>query len=123
MIQEGCESRRGWAVAKKDLCCHLLFYATDTRTSRRNRVQSKLTPSLTCSLELGPELEVNKDPIPESHPQCWGSKDKHRNDGMHSVSAPLHGMLWSLRLEWVKMKKDGKGEEKEMNSLKFKTIN
>lgn len=48
-------------------------------------------PSPTCSLELGPELEVNKDPIPESHPQCWGSEDKHRNDGVHSVQLLCYG--------------------------------
>lgn len=99
------------------ILCYRYVYIKEEQSSKQTR------PSPTCSLELGPELEVNKDPITESHPQCWGSKYKHRNDGIHSVSAPLHGMLWSLRLEWVKMRRDGTGEEKEVNSLKFRTVN
>lgn len=88
-----------------------------------DRVHGKLVLSPTCSLGLGFELEVNKDSMPESQPQCKGSKGKHRNNGMHLASAPLHGKLWSLRLGWVRMRRDGKRQEREVNSLKFKATN
>lgn len=79
------------------------------------------SPSPPHSIEVWLELEVNKDPVPRSQPQCMGSKGKHRNNGMHLASAPPHGKLWSHRPGRVRVKRVGKREKNGMNTLKFRT--
>lgn len=84
-------------------------------------VPSELSLSLTRSIEVWLELEVNKDPVPRSQPQCMGSKGKHRNNEIHLASAPPHGKLWSQRPGSVRVRRDGKREKNDVNTLRFRT--
>lgn len=105
-------------MPRKTPRCHLPFSAADVCPSRGGQF---LVLSPGHSIEVWLELEVNKDPVPTSQPQCMGFKGKHRNNRMHLASAPLHEKLWSLRLGRVRMRRDGKVGENDVNTLKFRT--